>query len=80
MFMIIYRNCDLTEIVICDIWKLSEHKSTKIKAPVSTTNVLWHHSSTLFLKSMILYGEFAAKNKTKAKMEIPQNLQNPATI
>jgi len=30
---------------------------------------------------MILYGEFVAKNETKAKMEIPQNLQkNPATI
>jgi len=25
---------------------------------------------------MILYGEFVAKNETKAKMEIPQNLQN----
>jgi len=29
---------------------------------------------------MILYGEFLAKNETKAKIEIPQNLQNPATI
>ena len=29
---------------------------------------------------MILYGEFVAKNETKAKMEIPRNLQNPATI
>jgi len=29
---------------------------------------------------MILYGEFVAKNETNAKMEIPQNLQNPATI
>jgi len=29
---------------------------------------------------MILYGEFVAKNETKAKMEIPQNLQIPATI
>jgi len=29
---------------------------------------------------MILYGEFVAKHETKAKMEIPQNLHNPATI
>ena len=29
---------------------------------------------------MILYGEFVAKNETKARMEIPQNLQNPTTI
>ena len=29
---------------------------------------------------MILYGEFVAKNETNAKMEISQNLQNPATI
>ena len=29
---------------------------------------------------MILYGEFVAKNETKAKMEIPQKLQNPGTI
>jgi len=29
---------------------------------------------------MILHGEFVAKNATNAKMEIPQNLQNPATI
>jgi len=29
---------------------------------------------------MMLYCEFVAKNKTNAKMEIPQNLQNPATI
>jgi len=29
---------------------------------------------------MILYGEVVTKNETKAKMEIPQNLQNPATI
>jgi len=79
-FIIIYRKCNLTEIIICDIWKLLGHKSTKIKAPVSTTNVLWHHYSTLILKSMLLYGEFVAKNETKAKMEIPQNLQNPATI
>ena len=50
-FIIIYRKCNLTEIIICDIWKLLGHKSTKIKAPVSTTNVLWHHYSTLILKN-----------------------------
>jgi len=27
-----------------------------------------------------LYSEFVAKNEKKAKIEIPQNLQNPATI
>jgi len=27
-----------------------------------------------------LYSEFVPKIETKAKMEIPQNLQNPATI
>jgi len=29
---------------------------------------------------MILYGKFVAKSETKAKMEIPQNLQNSVTI
>jgi len=29
---------------------------------------------------MILYCEFVEKNETNAKMEISQNLQNPATI
>ena len=39
-----------------------------------------HHYGTLFLQSLILYGEFVVKNETNSKMEIPQNLQNPATI
>jgi len=37
-------------------------------------------TSHYFSKSMILYCEFVAKNETNAKMEIAQNLQNPATI
>jgi len=50
------------------------------KEEIQLVGFLPFHYSTLFLKFMMLYGEFVAKNETKTKMEIPQNLQNPATI
>jgi len=78
--IIIYRWCDLTKINICIVWRLFEQKSTQSKAPVSTTNVSWHHYITWFLKSMILYGEVVAKNEINSRMKMSQNLQNLATV
>jgi len=79
-YNIIFRWCFLTKNVICMIPKFLEPYFKQSKAKVHTIHVSWHHSTVLYLKSMVLYSEVLAKNETNATNKMAWNLRNLATI
>jgi len=79
-YNIIFRWCVLTKNIICMIPKFLEPYFKQSKAKVHTIHVSWHHSTILFLKSMVLYSEVLAKNETNATNKMASNLHNLATI
>jgi len=79
-YNIIFRWFILTKNIICMIPKFLEPYYKQSKVQVPTIHASWHHSTVLFLKSMVLYSEVLAKNETNVTKKVAWNLHNLATI